>query len=72
MLAGAVVFTFAIAALLYLMLFFWLNEATHAGYALCADRAVHVRRHEPDPEGDVAAGAGAGANLAGWGHWPRE
>jgi uncharacterized RDD family membrane protein YckC len=43
MMAGAVVFTFAIAVLLYQLLFFWLNEATpgmryaHIGLCTFAD-----------------------------------
>ncbi len=60
MLAGAAVFTFAIAALLYQLLFFSLNEATpgmrYARIGLCT-----FGRCESDPAADAAAHAGADA-----------
>lgn len=50
MLAGAVVFTFAVAALLYQFLFFWLNEATpgmrYARIGLCTFAETNPTRKE--------------------------
>lgn len=50
MLAGAVVFTFALSALLYQMLFFWLNEATpgmrYARIGLCTFAEANPSRKQ--------------------------